>query len=546
MDEILKQVAVARRRLSFELFLARLWRCLLVAFAAAAIAVVIPKLFVLDKLPPQWSAYWLGGAAVAGLLTAIVWTSLRSKTDLDAAMEIDSRFDLRERVASTLSLGPEDVDTPSGQALAADARRAVSRIVVAEKFRLGLGPSAWLPVGPALIALAIAVLVDDRQSHSSANPLSATLTAQQLDNTAQAVKKKLEEQRKKAADKGLKEAEQMLLELEKRSEQIADRKNQDPKQALVKLNDFKKQLEERQQALGGDEQLRKQLNSLKDLQQGPADKMLDAMKQGDWQQAKQELSKLQQQLAAGKLDAAGQKKLEQQVAKLQQKLEQAAAERRQAMEDLKKQVAEQKKKGNLAQAGKLQQKLDQLAQQQQQSKQMEQMAKKLGAMQQSLKKGDQKAAAQAAQEMMEQLEDLKKQMAEGEMLDMAMDQLEQAKDSMTCKECQGAGCQMCQGKGNKPNGKPGSGMGQGRGFGARPEEKTDTAFRDSLVKQNTGKGAATIAGEADGPTIRGEVQMQLQQEMDAQGSQAADPQTVEQLPKTQRENAEDYFNKFHQ
>ena len=64
------------------------------------------------------------------------------------------------------------------------------------------------------------------------------------------------------------------------------------------------------------------------------------------------------------------------------------------------------------------------------------------------------------------------------------------------------------------------------------------------MKQNPGKGAAVIAGEADGPNIKGNVRQEIVEEMAAQGSQPADPLVIEQLPKTQRENAEDYFNRL--
>jgi hypothetical protein len=142
---------------------------------------------------------------------------------------------------------------------------------------------------------------------------------------------------------------------------------------------------------------------------------------------------------------------------------------------------------------------------------------------------------------------MQKEMGEGEMLDMAMEQLEMAKSSMSCSECMGEGCKACQGKmggGNRFGQKPGNGMGAGRGFGPRPDEKNDVAFRDSQVKQKPGKGAAVITGEADGPNIRGDVREAIQEEMTAQASEPADPLVIEQLPKTQRENAEDYFNRL--
>jgi hypothetical protein len=140
---------------------------------------------------------------------------------------------------------------------------------------------------------------------------------------------------------------------------------------------------------------------------------------------------------------------------------------------------------------------------------------------------------------------MKKDMAEGEMLDAAMEQLEMAKNAVGCEECQGAGCKACQGNQmNNRMARMGMGMGKGTGSGPRPDEKNDVNFRDSQVKQNPGRGTAVIAGEAEGPNIRGNVREAIVEEMAAQGSQPADPLVIEQLPKAQRENAEDYFNRL--
>jgi hypothetical protein len=88
-------------------------------------------------------------------------------------------------------------------------------------------------------------------------------------------------------------------------------------------------------------------------------------------------------------------------------------------------------------------------------------------------------------------------------------------------------------------------MGAARGgYGDRPEERTNTGFRDSQVKQNPGRGAAVITGEADGPTIRGDVREVVQEEMEAHGSEPADPLVIEQLPRAQRENAAEYFDRL--
>jgi len=544
MDQIRKQVARARRRLWVELFVNRLIRCWFVTLLMAAVAIAVPRLVAIENLPAQWTAWWMGGAIGAGLLVALVWTWLRGRSELEAAMEIDRRFELKERIASSLSLPPEAAETPAGRALLNDALRSIGRLEIDQRFRIQVGRMAWLPLGPALLALLLVLFVDNKQAQSSSDPSATKLSKQELKNTSESLRKPLVDLKKEAAKKGLKEAEELLLEVDKKAQKLAESKL-NKKQALVKLNDLAKQLNERREKLGGDSEMKKQLAGMKDFNKGPADKMVDAMKNGEWDKAKQELEKLKNQLKDGKLDEAAQKELMKQMEQLKQKLEQAAAERKQAIEEIKKQVEEQKQKGNLAEAGKLQQKLDQLQKEQKQSQKLGQMAQKLAEAQKAMQQGDKQAAAQAMQEMMQQMDAMQKEMAEGEMLDAAMDQLEMAKNAMGCEECQGEGCKQCNGGMNGRIGKiPGRGMGEGRGEGDRPEEKNGVNFRDSQVKQKPGKGAAVIAGEADGPNIRGNVQQQIVEEMAAQGSQPADPLVIEQLPKTQRENAEDYFNRL--
>ena len=57
------------------------------------------------------------------------------------------------------------------------------------------------------------------------------------------------------------------------------------------------------------------------------------------------MKKLEKQLRAGKLDAAAQEKLAKQLEQMKEKLEAAAEARQQAMDDLKKQIEQQKKAG---------------------------------------------------------------------------------------------------------------------------------------------------------------------------------------------------------
>jgi hypothetical protein len=554
MDQIRQQVDRARRRLWVELFLGRLVRCWFAALLVATIAVAVPKLVAIEGLPAQWSAWWLGGAVALGLVVALVWTIIRGHSEFDAAAEIDRRFDLKERVASSLSLPSEALETPAGRALVQDAERAVRRLDIDERFRIRVGRSAWLPLAPALVAFVLVGFVDNQHAHSSANAPTAALSPKVLTNTTKQLRKKLTEIAKKSPKKGLKEVDALMLEMDKELEKIAQQKQPlDRKQAMVKFNNLAQQLRERREKLGGNNELKRQLAGMKDLGRGPADKMAEAMKNGNWDQANQELQKLADQLKAGKLDEASRKQLAEQLKRMEQQLAEAAARRDQAIEDMKKKIEDEKRSGNLAKAGEMQQKLDRMMRQQKQAQQMQQMAQQLAQAQQSLEKGDQQAAAESMAQMMQQMQQMQAEMdansAEAEMLDMAMEQLEASKESMACSECEGEGCSECQGGMNENMSENGrySDFAKGAAEGAagrRAEERTDTGFRNSQVKQNPRKGAAVITGEADGPTIRGEVREAIRQEMEAAEAADSEALVIEQMPRTQRENAEDYFNRL--
>ena len=59
-------------------------------------------------------------------------------------------------------------------------------------------------------------------------------------------------------------------------------------------------LGKRRQSLGDNQRMKEQFQQqLKQLQQGPADKLADALRQGDFERAVRELEKLRQELAKG-------------------------------------------------------------------------------------------------------------------------------------------------------------------------------------------------------------------------------------------------------
>lgn len=545
MDQILAQVSRARRRLWLELFLNRLFLCLFVALAVAVVAIAVPKVFAVPSLPAYWTILCGAGSIIAGTIVALGWTLCRGLSTLDAAVELDRRFELRERVSSSLALTPEAVDSPAGQALLHDAAQAITRVEVGSRFGIVLPQRRWLPVVTTLFAFLLLSLVENQTAQSGSDPQVAKQAQEQRENVSKELKKRLVERKKKAAEKGLKEASGLFEKLEKETEKLRTNSEADQKKSLVKLNDLAKQLEKRRSEVGSKEQMRKQLANLDKLNKGPAEKMAQAMKDGDWQKAHEELKSLGEQLKKGELSEEQQKALAEQLKKLQEKLTETAKAHEQAIEDLKKQIEQQQQQGNLAKAGEMQQKLDQMQAQQGQMDKLKQLGAKMGTAQQAMKEGDMSKAAEAMDQMMQEMQSLEAAMQEGEMLDAAMAEMQMAKDAMTCKECSGEGCQSCQGQSslaNKMSNKPGSGIGKGTSWGQRDQSDIDAKFRDSRVKQEASQGASIYAGEADGPNIRGQVSTAVQTEMATAGGTPADPQVIERLPKSRREHAEEFFD----
>lgn len=541
MDQILREVARARRRLWMELFLKRLVRCWTVAFLAAAAVLAVPKIVAIEQVPLPWDMGWLLGAAGAGIVAALVWTLIRGQSELDAAIEIDRRFGLKERVATSLSLSREASETPAGQALLRDVQHRLEKVDVGERIRVGVPRRGWLPLASALVACVVVFSLDNKVAQSRVEPSTVDLSDEERENVAE-MRRKLAERRKKAEEAGLEDAEKLFRELEEKAEELANKKKTpDRKEAMVKLNDLAKELEKRREQLGGEEQLRKQLEKMKNLNRGPAEKMLDAMKKGDWQAARQELKKLQQQLANNQLNADQKAALEKQMEQLAEQLTKAAEQQKQRAEELKQQIEQQKQQGNLAEAGRLQEKLDQLAREGQQQ-QMQQLAAQLAQCQSCMKQGDSQGAMQAMQAMAAQMAAIEQQMAESQLLDAAMNQLQQAKSSLACSQCKGGGCSACQGSGGNQPGNRDWAQGQGPGGGRRADEENDVRFRDSQVRQKPQQGDAVLVGEVEGPNIRGEVAEQIKQEMAADAVEPSDPLVIEQLPKSRRDHAEEYFN----
>ena len=153
MDNLLKEIRRVQRRLAFQRFLGVLGWCWFASLLAAAVVIGAARFYPLGIVDWQW----LAGFLAAGLVAAIGWTFLAITPTLQAALEIDHRFGLKERVSSTLAMHAADRETVAGQALIADADARVRRIAVLEKFPVRPPRHLLLPLLPALLLAVVMI-----------------------------------------------------------------------------------------------------------------------------------------------------------------------------------------------------------------------------------------------------------------------------------------------------------------------------------------------------------------------------------------------------
>lgn len=550
MEEITRQVKKAQWRLNLERFLNIVAWSLFATLLIGAIGLAIPKFWVIPVAADVWFWSWTGGSLALGLIVAVVWTWCVRRTSVEAAIELDHRFGLKERVSSSLTLTPAELETEAGQALLHDATRRVETLDVNEQFHVSPGKRFALPLIP-VAAMAVLFFLNNLTPENKSQASPATVQIQkEIKKTQDELKKALELKKKEAEEKGLKDAEAFFKQLE---EAVIDpNKSKDPKtqkEALLKLNDLAKDLQKKRDQLGGADKVKEQMNKMKDIDQGPADKAAKAMQQGDFNKAQEEMKKLQEKLAKGELNEEEKQQLAKQLEQMKQKVEEGIKKHEQAKQDLQEQIKQAEAAGDRQKAGELQQKLDQMKQADKQMDKLQQMADKLGQAAEQAKNGDPKEAAEQLQQLAKDLQQMQKDQDNLEMVDEMMNEVAQAKNGL-CERCQGEGegdeplDGEGQGKGKGKGEKPGRGLGEGQGKGDRPEEKTDTGAYASKVGAKPRKGEAVRTGSAGGPNMAGRTAEAIKQELNSGTVEKDDPLVNQRLPKAQREHAKQYFERL--
>ncbi|HBJ33818.1 MAG TPA: hypothetical protein DDZ51_03435, partial [Planctomycetaceae bacterium] len=509
MNTIETQIRRARRRLVLARFAHLACWSLFVAWFITATAILARAVWVLPWDVATWDWMWLGGSTAVAVLFAAAVAIFTAPSIAKVAGEVDSRFGLRERLSSVVSLASQDRETPMGQALVEDAMRRAEPLDVRDRFSLSPTRLGWLPALPAAVVV-LAMFIRPAIAPDSTSDLSPEWVSQtnQVKTAAETLKRKIQKQREQAEETGLKEAEDFFKKLEADLDKLANRPSMDQKDAMIAMNDIKKQLEQRREELGTPDQMKTALSKMEDIERGPAGSVVKAMQKGDFTEAQKLAKELADKVRDGKLTEKEQHELQKQMEQVGDKLKEAAEKNKQAKEQLQQQIDQAKKDGRNEDAAKMQQQMEQLEAKGAQMQQMQQMAEAMNQAAQNLQEGKTGEAADALEKMAEQLGEMQAEMQQLEDLKDTLQDIAQTKEQMKCSSCAGQGCSQCKdgnqdGNSQKNDGQGGKGYGRGVGKGDGEEEEIDAGTYDSQVRGEPKQGRGVIAGFADGPNRKG-------------------------------------------
>jgi hypothetical protein len=554
---LVTRVRQARRRLFTQTLLNRLglaWGCSL----AAALVWFLVEPVVLPGAAHNLKWYVLGGLVALGTAIA-VWLARRAApSPLAAALEIDQRFDLKERVTTALSLTPDLQTSPAGQALLADANSKLERVVVPGKFPVRVGWRAlFLPaqaVAIALLALypppVLTMLAgggtkqDDEQAKAEEKTPETKIAAPRPIIRPPAERPNKSEELKQL------EAELEKLYAEHNKETGSDKdKPEQARERQEQIAKVEERLKKREQEMAEKfQKLQDQMSKLTELgegesrRDGPAKDFEEALAKGDLQKAQEEVDKLQKKAKEKKLDEKDQEQLKKQLDDLQKQVDKLNREQKEKEQKLKDLIDQAKREKRDADA--LERELQNLQKDQQMTKEMQELAKALKQCKQCAEQNDFDGLADQLGKVGEQLGNIQDELKDLDDIEEHLQNLKQMKKE-GCKQCEGEG----DGKKKGESGDPDSG-GKGRQEGAtgkRPENK-DAQSKAGEEKRVRGffdpKGRKQYGGATTGPAFKKSSSVEMAGDIKQAVQEAPEAVEVQRLPKAAKEMVKEYFEKL--
>jgi len=482
-----------------------------------------------------------------------------------AALLLDERFGLKERATTALTLPAEVQSTPAAQALLTDVNQRVGQLHVSSRFPVWPSwKAALVPAG----ALGLALLAFFYPASSGAKPLLGTNhpTSPQdsakppanLEEIKQSFDKLKTRPREQSADKPLADE---LKRFEAEENRIAARPHdtqEDLRERIKEMNTLQEPMANREKELAEKiqarqqqlQQLNRQAKEEKE-QEGPAKDLQKDLAQNKLDKASQEAKQLAQKLQDQKqgLNKQEQVQLAKQLENMQQQLDRLAN-----LKDQEERFRKLNQEGKLNDQA-LQQELKQLKADQKKLKELQDLANKMGQIQTSLKKGDQKEAAKDLQKAADQLQAMQGQEQAQKELAKQLQQLQDAKEA-SLQGINGNPSRSGQ-PGNQatPDGRSGPRAG-GRsrqpgppgsqatpGSGARPEsDNTVISSVDVKAPSNLNdKGQIYQSGYAPGQNFQKKTSAEIAGEIQQASQEGAEAIEYQRIPRADRDIAKGYF-----
>jgi hypothetical protein len=565
------QLRRARRRLFVQGLIDHLTTGWVIALGLAAVWLLVePYLRFSVPVALRWAVF--GGLAFAATLAAIVVTILRRPSPVAAALAIDERFGLHERVTTAVTLAPQQAASPAGVALLADVQHRLAPLRVGERFPLRLRRRAvWLPCLGVVVALLAVfwrpVIVPPPVEGGDQKLATSTEAQTEIEKQLKGLEKK--NPPKRNTDKKSQELEKLEAELDKLARKPHETREQardvvkDIGNAQDQVKEREKELKERAQAM------REQMKQIERLagqkpKEGPAKKLDQALDKADFRKAREEADKLGRQLEAneqadrlrkklqepGKLNEEEKKEAREQLQRLKDKEmkgkdREKLAEQMQDIEDrlqrltrseeAKERLRDLERQG-LINKEQLDRELDQAQRNfdkldPQTKKMLQDIAKKLAEARQCMKEGKDGEAAQKLAEAGEMFQKLDID-GEGKELAKQLQALEDARQAL---------CRALDGKPKDAPGGPG-----GPASGRRPESKDGvTGSREDWAHSDVDKGQLHVIDQAPGDGFKGpRTPAEMTEDIRRAAQDAPEAIDRQRLPRSASDMAKGYFDKL--
>lgn len=558
MDVLEQQIRRATRCLIRNQVVTSCTWTLLAGLLIVAMAMLVAKWWPLEVDTWAWAVGWWVAGSAGGLAAGCTWAWLRRPTPLEAALEIDRRFGLHERISSAVTQPPAERASEVGQALVRDAVRSVDGLEVGVAMRPDWSWRNSLPLMAALVAL-VATLLPLRSGHAPA--AEGGSTRQQVCASLQEFQRRLARREEALSSDAevLQEAKDLLIKFENAAADLmlSDTERED---ALVRLNHLSKDLAERRQGWEASQKIRDQLRQAHGPQPGPAEAVSRALQAGDLARAAHELRSWGELLDQEGLAAAQREQIADQLEALARSLERALdphPELDESAPELSQDGGASHQDGDRAVVSRARQQREQQRRRAHRPEGQSPALKSLQELADQLREGADAAgegqagqAAEQVRDVAEKLQRIERESASAELADALARELSAAKNAMHCDQCGGQGCSACQGSEAAVGAvgatasvgdQPGPGYGGGRGPDYQAETTSEMGGFQTQVTADLRPGPAVRTGDVGGPNLPGTSHESIKQEIAGEFSAPPEPLVQQQLPRQERAQLKEYF-----